>query len=297
MSTFVHGPAPTGADAGILRCMNAPDVCGEVARLGGVARVATLRDRRVTRTVLDRAVAQGDVVRVRRGWVALPDADRLLVAAARHSVVITCVTLARRLGIWVHDPDPGVHVAAAPGSTGGKPTQFHVHWARPLVPRHPDALVDSVENVLALIAQCQPYEQALAAWDSALNKRLVDVQALQRYPLRTAARRLLTDVTPFADAGLETYLRPRLQWLRLPLRIQAWIAGHRVDALVGARLVLQIDGAQHTGPQRSEDIRHDAQLQLRGYHVIRISYPQMMYDWPSVQDAIMRAVAQGLHLP
>lgn len=81
----------------------------------------------------------------------------------------------------------------------------------------------------------------------------------------------------------------------LPIRAQTWIAGHRVDALIGDRLVLQIDGVSHV-EQRSEDIRHDAELRLMGYHVIRVSYTQMMFEWAMVQDLIMRAVAQGLHL-
>jgi very-short-patch-repair endonuclease len=50
------------------------------------------------------------------------------------------------------------------------------------------------------------------------------------------------------------------------------------------------------GAQRSEDIKHDAELKLQGYHVIRVSYTQVMFNWPAVQDLIMRAVAQGLHL-
>ncbi|MFS0895152.1 endonuclease domain-containing protein [Microbacterium sp. 179-I 3D3 NHS] len=87
----------------------------------------------------------------------------------------------------------------------------------------------------------------------------------------------------------------RLRWLRLPIRVQIWIAGHRVDALIGDRIVLQIDGAHHVGAQRSEDIRHDAALKLMGFHVIRVSYTQMMDEWPMVQDLVMRAVAQGLH--
>ena len=61
------------------------------------------------------------------------------------------------------------------------------------------------------------------------------------------------------------------------------------------RLVLQIDGAHHTGAQRDEDIAHDATLTLMGYHVIRVSYRHVVDDWASVQDTIMRAVAQGLH--
>jgi hypothetical protein len=35
---------------------------------------------------------------------------------------------------------------------------------------------------------------------------------------------------------------------------------------------------------------------LAGYHVIRVSYVHLVDDWPAVQDLIMRAVAQGLHL-
>lgn len=267
-----------------------------ISRASGVARVSSLRDQGVTRTELDRALVSGQVVRVRRGWVALPHADSQLVAAARMGAVLTCVTQARRLEVWVHEQRGPLHVGVAPGGAGGKPDHVHVHWAQPLVPRHPDALVDPVENVLALIAECEPHEQALATWDSALRKRLVDVQALAQYSLRPKARRLLEEVMPFADSGLETYLRPRLRWLHLPLRFQIWIAGHRVDALIGERLVLQIDGGSHTGAQRDEDIRHDAQLRLMGYHVIRVSYEQMMWDWPRVQDLIMRAVAQGLHL-
>ncbi|MFS0854296.1 endonuclease domain-containing protein [Microbacterium sp. 179-I 3D4 NHS] len=227
--------------------------------------------------------------------MALPNAERLLVDAAKQGAVLTCVTQARRLGLWVHDERPLVHVGATPGSAVRRRPGVHVHWAMPLLPRHPDALTDPIENVLALVADCEPYEQALATWDSALNKGLVEREALARLPLKRAARRLLDDAWPFADAGLETYLRPRLRWLRLPLCFQPWIAGHRVDALIGDRLVLQIDGATHVGEQRSEDIRHDSALKLLGYHVIRVGYRQVMERWHVVQDLIMRAVAQGLH--
>lgn len=188
-----------------------------------------------------------------------------------------------------------MHVRATPGSRGGKPAEWRVHWARPMVPRHPDALVDPIENVLAMVAACEPYEQALATWESALNRRLVERDQLEALPWGPAARRLLAEAWPFSDAGLETYLRPRLRWLRIPLYFQTWIGGHRVDALLGERLVLQIDGGTHVGAQRDADIRHDAQLKLMGYHVIRIGYHQVMREWHAVQDQIMRAVAQGMH--
>ena len=219
----------------------------------------------------------------------------MLVSAAKRGVVLSCLTQARRLGLWVHEQRPGVHVAASPGSAGGKPDSIRVHWSRPVIPRQPGVLEDPIENVLAIVAECEPYEQALATWESALNQQLVERDALANLPLRASARAILADATPFADAGLETYLRPRLRWLKLAIVIQTWIAGHRIDALIGERLILQIDGAHHVGAQRSEDIRHDAELRLMGYHVIRISYQQMMDQWPAVQNLIMRAIAQGLH--
>lgn len=262
----------------------------------GVARTSMLRDEGHSKYDIQGAVESGLLIRVRRGWVALPNADPQLVDAARLGVVLTCLTQASRLGLWVHEVPKLPHVGATPGDAGGKGHSVHVHWAKPLVARHPNALADPIENLLALVAQCEPYEHALATWESAFNKGLADRSTLSRLKLGPTARRLLDEAQPFADAGLETYLRTRLRWLRVPLYIQTWIAGHRVDALIGERLVLQIDGATHVGAQRTEDIRHDTQLMLMGYHVIRLSYTQIMFEWERVQDQIMRAVAQQLHL-
>lgn len=265
-----------------------------VRAAGGVARVRRVTDAGISRHRIDRAVARGDVLRVRKGWLAAPGADAHLVAVARAGVVLTCVTQARRLGLWVLDEDRP-HVAAPPHAgcvTAGDST---VHWAIPVVPRHPDALVDSIENVLALAAACQPFEAALAIWESALNQRLVSLEALRRLALPPAARWLCEQAVPWSDSGLESFVVPRLRWMKLPIRPQAWIAERRVDFLIGDRLVLQIDGGHHVGIQRGADIEHDAQLMLLGYHVIRVGYRQVVEGWQTVQDMIIRAVAQGLH--
>ncbi|WEK60104.1 MAG: DUF559 domain-containing protein [Candidatus Microbacterium colombiense] len=261
-----------------------------------MARTAGLRERGISRYDIAQGVTEKAVLPIRRGWIALPQADPMLVDAARRGVVLTCVTQARRLGLWVHADDGHHHVGSAPRGPARAEAGVLIHWAMPLIARHPDSLVDPIENVLALVADCEPHERALATWDSALNKGLVHRAALERFPWKTAARRVLAEAWPFADAGLETYLRPRLRWMRIPLYFQIWIAGHRVDALIGDRLVVQIDGSTHVGPQRAEDIRHDAELTLLGYHVIRVGYRQIIDQWNAVQDRIMRAVAQGLHL-
>lgn len=262
----------------------------------GVLRTAVLADAGYARAAVDRGVATGVLTRVRRGWVALPDADPYLIAAAAAGVVVSCVTAAQRLELWTpRGATP--HVAARPhaGHVDVK-EGTRVHRAKPLVSRHPDALDDEIENVLALVAVCQPYETALAVWESALNRKLVVRASLERLPLGPTARRLCAEVDPFADSGLESFAVHRLRWMGVPLMRQAWIAGRRVDLLIGERLVLQIDGGHHVGAQRAADIAHDAELMLLGYHVIRVGYRAMVDDWPTVQARIMRAVAQGLHL-
>jgi very-short-patch-repair endonuclease len=274
--------------------VNIDAVVEAVKRLGGVARVARILDAGIRRYARRAAIAQERILQVRKGWVALPSADAYLVAAARAGVVVSCITQARRMGLWVLNEDRP-HVALNPHGLSGA-VGATVHWSRPLIPRHPDALVDPIENVLALVATCQPFEAALAIWESALRAGLITRPALERFDLSSAARRLLSVASPFSDSGLETFVVPRLLWLRLPIVPQAWIAGHRVDFLIGDRLALQIDGGHHVGAQRAADIEHDAQLMLLGYHVIRVGYLQVIDRWHTVQDLIMRAVALGLHL-
>lgn len=120
---------------------------------------------------------------------------------------------------------------------------------------------------------------------------MVDRDAIARFPLRPAARRLLAEVSPFRDSGLETFIVTRLRWLRIPIRSQVWLHGRRVDILIGDGLVLQADGGHHVGAQRADDNEHDAILRLHGYTVIRVTYRQVVDDWPRVQDVILRAIA------
>lgn len=241
------------------------------------------------------AVARGEIMRVRKGWVAVPDADPLLVAAAKAGGVLTCVTQAQRRGLWVLHPPTVTHlgVRSHAGRVYARPA--HVHWGVPPVPRDPDALVDPIENVLWAVAQCLPFEEALATWESALRKGLASLESLRRLPLQPAARRLCEAARPWSDSGLESFVPPRLRWLGVSIIPKVWIREHRIDFLIGDRLALQVDGAHHVGPQRESDIAHDAQLMLLGYHVIRVGYFQVVDRWHEVQDLVMRAVAQGLH--
>lgn len=256
----------------------------------------TLREAGASAYSLRRAKERGEIRTVRPGWVALPDADPQLVGAVARGVVLSCVTAAERYGLWVPEKSP-LHVAAPPNAARIRvPPGVVVHWARPIVPRLPDETVDELVNSLAVIAQCQPLESALVIWESAMNKGLIDAARLRGLNLPAPARELLARARPYADSGLESIFIFRLRWMGLRMLPQAWIIDRRVDLLIGERLVIQIDGATHTGAQRTRDIAHDAQLMLHGYHPLRFSYEQVMHHWHEVQAVIMEAVAQGKHL-
>lgn len=267
------------------------DVQVELQRAGGVLRSRELAERGITAHELRKACSQGSVVRPARGWVALPDADAALVQAARCGMSVTCVSLAQRLGLWVREshhlhlaaPSPHAHVHAQ-GPT--------VHWGRAVRRREPFAVVDSIENALAYIAKCQPYEEALAIWESALQRELVTKSSLERLPYAGTARKLLDASTPFSGSGLESIVLRRLRALRLHIVPQAWVNGRRVDFLIERRIILEIDGATHTGLQRDRDNYSDARDALSGYLVIRVSYRQVFEDWPEVQRLIMIACSQ-----
>ena len=78
--------------------------------------------------------------------------------------------------------------------------------------------------------------------------------------------------SPFSDSGLETFVVPRLLWLRLPI-VPAGLDCRASRGFSDRRATrLLIDGGHHLGAQREADNQHDAQLMLMGYHVVRVGY-------------------------
>ncbi|MDL9979590.1 endonuclease domain-containing protein [Microbacterium sp. ASV49] len=273
------------------------DILMMVKKHGGIVPSARLVREGAKAHLIARLVAEGELRRIRRRWIAAPWCDQQMVAAARTGTVLTCITQAKRAGLWVKDASGPLHVAAPSHAGRVAPSSaLVIHWHEPLVARHPDLLADHAENVLAGVAICQPFETALAIWESAFRKKRADRLVLSRLPLNGRARELLRVARPFSDSGLESYIVPRLAWMGVRMVAQAWIDGHRVDFLIGERLVLQVDGGHHVGQQRQADNVQDAALLIRGYHVIRVGYDQVVNDWPAVQDLIMRAIGQGLHV-
>ncbi|EIC08891.1 protein of unknown function DUF559 [Microbacterium laevaniformans OR221] len=272
-----------------------------VAAGGGIVHRQVVLDAGIRPAALRAAIAAGEVRRVRRYWVATSAAPQALVQAAEVSARLACVSAAKHRGWWMPPATtlrPHLHVRAHAHRPRGDDAAV-MHWDAPMVPSHPHTLVESVPDALAHIAGCLPYEDALVVWESAVRLERLPLPVLRRYRWRTPdARRVAADVTGLSDSGIETLFASRIRAFGVTVRQQVLLLGHRVDGLIGNRLVTQLDGyAFHSSAaDRGRDLHHDRELTAHGYTVLRFTYAEVVHQWPRVETAILRAIAQGLHL-
>jgi len=256
-------------------------------------------------------VRAGNLYRPRRGFYAVPDAPADLVRAVRVGGSATGPTALRTLGVWTA-PDDRLHVRLPPHAgrrhhpdhPGRElPTSAAVclHWTSrlseeptPLTFTPCEPLLTALEHAL----DCWPAEFAIAAIDSALHLDLLSPSALRRLRREVAPRHraVLNEVDGRAESGTESITRVRLR--RSGLHVEPLVRFRRVgkvDLVVEGRLVVEVDGREfHTTEDRfEEDRRRDAQLAALGYRVLRCSYRQVLYDWPSVERAIRAALADA----
>jgi very-short-patch-repair endonuclease len=255
-------------------------------------------------------IARGAIIRVRNGWYATQDANEAVVRAVRVGGRLTCVSLARELGLWTV-PDLRLHVAmAANASRSRRPearapldrsrTDVVRHWGDPVRPAEATASRDDTANALAHLIRCQPARSTVITLDSALNTGVIGLADLGRI-FATVPRRfrhLQSRLDGASQSGLETMCRLALVSRGLRVRTQVPIAGvGAVDVLVGDRLVIELDGNEfHSGPREfANDRRRDLELARLGYRVIRLSFSQVMTDWDACEAVILRLVRAGEH--
>lgn len=257
---------------------------------------------------IGRARHAGELIRVRRAWYALPDADREVVRAVRVGGSLSCVSALADTGVWLVKDDR-THVAVPANAARLRSAMSThapfahdpgvvLHWrARPGAIEQP---VDPIPVALAHLAVCQSPELALVAIDSALNLRLTGRSQLEEAfsSLPLVYRRLLDQADPSSQSGLETLARFRLRRWGIRLRTQVAIEGvGRVDVLVGDRLVLELDGFgfHATGDAFERDRHRDLALHERGYRVVRLSYRQVMSGWPEAERVVRQMIRRGDH--
>ncbi|GAA2039032.1 type IV toxin-antitoxin system AbiEi family antitoxin domain-containing protein [Agromyces tropicus] len=278
----------------------ADGVVGQLcAELGQVARRAELRARGADARTIRRAVAVGEVVRVRPGVFACPSLPAPVMAALRHGGVLGCVSVARAHGLWVLPLDHIVHVSLPPHGharphAGCACVQ---HW-NDLGPARTS--VDLVDALLQ-IRTCLGDDAFFATVESALHRGVLtqSARADLRVRITESARWLVDFARTDAASGLESLLRVRLHRLGIVARPQVEIPGvGRVDFVIGDRLIIEVDGrAGHDERRdRHKDRVRDAVAAAHGFDTIRFDYDLVVHQWDLVEQAIVAKLGRRLHL-
>lgn len=263
-----------------------------LTHLGGVARGTLLHQFGLDRRVLERAVRDGSIQRVRQGVFAARRADADVVRAAEHGGALTCSRALRLHGIWSLESDAAPHVwLGTHGRVHHRDCGCVSHFAagRTALGLAP------LDEVLIHVHQCRREEAFFAALESAIRQRKISasVRARVRRRLPTSARWLVDFARSDADSGLESIVRLRLHRIGILVVCQKSIVTvGRVDFVVAGLLLLEVDGVEnHEGEtHRHKDLRRDALASVQGFETLRFDYVLVIHDWPVVESAILAAL-------
>ncbi len=293
--------------------MSMNHVLEQLEREGGVSSTVQLQLAGVSLTEVGRAIRAQTVLRLRSGWVGLPDAPQDVLRAVRVGGRLSCLSVLQREKLWcardrrlhVRVPTRATHLSAPHDRSVplGDPARWGVvvHRAKRAYDLdEPSGPVDTLEWALLHAVACQSKADAIVTLDSALNKQRISRWELEFLlsELPASYRAYLDLVDPTAQSGLETKARLGLRRYNIPYRSQVAIPGAGyVDLLVGDRLVLELDGREfHSSDEAyEEDRRRDLELHERGFMVIRLTYDQVMQEWGRVIALIRALVARDEH--
>ena len=282
-------------------------VSRSIRDLGGIAGTFELRRAGHTPTGIFAAVKAGDAIRVRKGWYANVGTDPDVIRAWRVGGQLACVSAAAHHHLWVPELPEILHVAVPPLAARLRtPSDFHrrladvpdpmtrVHWTGT---RSGDRTAVSVSTALDQIFHCQPIDVGFVIFESALHLGRLDVfefhELLDRVP--KSARRLMRLADGNSESGSESLLKLMLTRRAIPFRQQVQIGDiGRVDFLIGDRLVIEVDSKLHHSDPYN-DRRRDAELSIDGRRVLRFMYSQVVHEMPTVEAAIISALARSDH--
>lgn len=263
----------------------------------GVLTTAQLVQAGVSRAGLARALEQGRVERVRRGWIGWQPHPAAR-AAVEAGGCVSCMTALAHHGAWLpRGVGPHVRLAKAArdrrarGSRGCRP-----FGAAPPVA----AAVDDLETAFRCALRCADREQLVAIADSLLHRGLASLAELRAWAAGApdARRRWLDLLDDRAESGTESMVRLRLRPLGISLRVQVQVwRGRRVDLLIGDRLIIECDSVEHHTDLAAyqRDRRYDRRHVAEGYLVLRLTWQQVHDEWPEIEQQILAIVRRGGH--
>ncbi|UZX04290.1 DUF559 domain-containing protein [Arthrobacter sp. CDRTa11] len=244
----------------------------------GAARTATLRGAGFSRTFLDKAVAAGRIVRIRRGIYCLPREAGVLGLALKHNALLTCLSAAPTYRLWtLHEPGP-VHLS--PGHKKTPPgTLTHgrcAHAAHAWLP------VAGLADVLIHALWCLPALESLVMVQCAAQRGDVTLDFLRRKlpgNRNAPARAVLDNVVPRADSLLEVLANYHFRRAGLHVRRHVELPGvGEVDFLIEECLVVETDGNTHLEPRQvKKDRKRNNATLIGGRLGLRFGYDHVVH--------------------
>lgn len=256
-----------------------------------------LRGVGVTRRQLRAAVAHGRLLRVRKGRYVRAGLTDDVVDAARLGGRLDCVSLLRRLGVFVHARAP-LHLQFDPLASRlpTRPSEVVAHWRATTAAA--DHLITDVIEALVQATKCQEPRAAIATLDSAWHRGLVDAhdiaEVFTRLPQKY--RRLRSLLDPRSESGPESLMRLILRGLGCRFDVQVSVPRvGRVDFIVDGWLIVECDSeAFHSGWQsQKRDRRRDLAAARLGYTTVRVLAEDVMFDREEVLDALREILTHG----
>ena len=284
-------------------------LAAHLEQLEGVAHIQSLLARGYTRQQVAFLFRAGLLKRPRVGWYCSPDLPADALRAIRVGGVLGCTSAAASYGIAVPPGASKIEVSVAPDATrlrastdsrvrvpaGVDPT-VNLHWHPRIEPVRGWRV--SPTDALLQMSSCVPNDWLTAAIDSARRPVAGGVAPLTpgafgrlRDALPVRARSAADASTGLPESVPETLVHLGLRRAGVPFEAQVWLLAHiRVDLLIDTWLVIEVDGAAfHSGRDAfAADRERDAELARRGYRVFRVSYRQVVDDWPAVLRAIQQ---------
>lgn len=259
-------------------------VSDALGSMGGVGNTGALRVAGVSRRSIEDAVLAGSVQRIARGVYALPDADPLLIHAARHYAVPGCATAAVAAGFWVVRSPEMPHLAARHGR------------AIPGCIVHRSSLPLTPLDVVGQSLRCLPPLEGLVIAESAVKKGVVQLPALREcFPAtrEKAIRGLVARIRPQSGSIIETMARYLLEEAGLTVELQVNVPGMgHLDLLVDGLLGIEADGYAFHSSRAAyrEDRRRWNVTVVRGVPTLRVTF-EMLQGEPQM---FVRMVQQAL---
>lgn len=244
----------------------------------GVARASTLRGAGFSRTHLEKALAAGRIVRLRRGVYSTPRQAGVLSLALQHNALVTCLSAAPTYRLWTLHEASSVHVS--PGHKPAPPGTL-IHGRCPH-PAHPWLPVAGLADVLIHSLRCLPTVESLVMLQCAAQRGDISLEFL-RHKLpgnrNARTRSLLDSVIPRADSVLEVLADYHFHRAGLHVRRHVEIPGvGEVDFLIEDCLVVETDGSTHLEPRQVKKDRKRNNATITGGRLcLRFGYDDVVH--------------------